>query len=515
MSFELAFLGVYAFLLVILSFYGGHRYLMAYLYYRHKKRVPVPLGHFADSDLPVVTVQLPIYNEQYVIERLIDAICAFDYPSDKMEIQVLDDSTDETCAVASSAVDRMRAEGHDIVYIHRMERMGYKAGALEAGAAVAKGEYIAVFDADFVPEPDFLKRTVHFFTDAKIAMVQTRWDHINRRFSLLTRAQAIILDGHFIMESCARNRSGRFFNFNGTAGIWRKSAILDAGGWQHDTLTEDLDLSYRAQVRGWNFVFLKDTVAPAEIPVEMNAFKTQQHRWTKGSIQTGLKLLPSILRSDLSFKVKMEAFFHLSNNIAYVFMVLLCLMMPLSIPIRSHFRADWLGYMDFPVFLLATGAIAFFYMAAQREVGIGVKERFKYLPLVLSMGVGICLNNAKAVIEALTGHETGFVRTPKYRVEEGGNSDWKNKMTKYHKKMNWLPYGELALGIWFTLAVIYVIYAAAVDAQYGLLFAVPFLALFQFGFLYISLQSMFQTRSGGLFAAFSQLFANLTSPNRD
>jgi hypothetical protein len=317
------------------------------------------------------------------------------------------------------------------------------------------------------------------------------------------------------MESCARNRSGRFFNFNGTAGIWRKTAIHDAGGWQHDTLTEDLDLSYRAQVRGWNFVFLKDTVAPAEIPVEMNAFKTQQHRWTKGSIQTGLKLLPSILRSDLSFKVKMEAFFHLTNNIAYVFMVMLCLMMPLSIPIRSHFREDWLGYMDLPVFLLATGAIAFFYMAAEREVGIGVKERFKYLPLVLSMGVGICLNNAKAVIEALTGHETGFVRTPKYRVEENGKSDWKHTMAKYHKKMNWLPSAELALGIWFTIAVGGVFYLAAVEAQYGLLMAVPFLALFQFGFLYISLQSMFQTRSGGLMAAFSNLFASLTSTHRD
>ncbi|MGQ0506888.1 MAG: cellulose synthase family protein, partial [Myxococcaceae bacterium] len=331
-SIEILFLGVYFGVLFVLAVYGSHRYRMAYLYYRHKYKLPTPKGTLAQ--LPRVTIQLPIFNEMYVVERLVDSVCKIEYPSELLEIQVLDDSTDETCGIARAVVERNRRLGHNVVYIHRENRQGFKAGALENGLKLAQGEFVAVFDADFVPSPDFLKRTVPFFSDDKIGMVQVRWGHLNREYSILTQAQSIFLDGHFIIEHTARNRSGAFFNFNGTAGIWRRSTINDAGGWQHDTLTEDLDLSYRAQLKGWQFVFLPDVVSPAEVPVDMNAFKSQQHRWAKGSIQTARKLLPTILRSNLPTAVKREAFFHLTNNLAYLLMVLLSLLMPLSMVLR-------------------------------------------------------------------------------------------------------------------------------------------------------------------------------------
>ena len=483
MSFETLFLALYSGLLVLLSIYGVHRYYMAYLYYRNKGNVPSPKAKL--TVLPKVTIQLPMYNEQYVAERLIEATCRIRYPKDKLEIQVLDDSTDETTDVARRCVERLRAQGTDIVYLHRTNREGYKAGALEAGLQVAKGEFVAVFDADFLPEADFLEKTVDYFSDDQVGMVQVRWGHLNRRFSLLTRAQAVLLDGHFIMESCARSRSGRFFNFNGTAGIWRRRAIEEAGGWQHDTLTEDLDLSYRAQIKGWRFVFLKDVVSPAEIPVEMNSFKSQQHRWAKGSIQTAKKLLPQILRSDLPTKVKAEAFFHLTNNIAHPFMVLLSIMMPASLIIRLQFNFPGHLFVDVPIFLLATVSIGVFYMYAQKEVGIPLWERLKYLPAVLSVGIGLCINQSKAVVEALLGIESGFTRTPKYNVVDKSNA-WLGKRD-YHRKVDWLPYVELALGLWFTYAVIY---SFMVHAW----MATPFMMLFQFGFLYVSLLSFLQTR---------------------
>ena len=283
MTFEFAFVVVYFAILCILSIYGIHRFVMATLYRIYRKDIPHPDAKF--SDLPRVTIQLPMFNERYVIERLIDAVCEIRYPREKLQIQVLDDSIDETQKIAADAVARKREQGFDIVYIHRDDRTGFKAGALEAGLKTATGEFVAVFDADFVPQPDFLERTIHFFTNEKVGMVQVRWEHLNREYSLLTRVQSILLDGHFVIEHTARNRSGRFFNFNGTAGIWRKSTIADAGGWQHDTITEDLDLSYRAQSKGWQFIYVNESTTPAEVPVEMVAFKTQQHRWAKGSIQ--------------------------------------------------------------------------------------------------------------------------------------------------------------------------------------------------------------------------------------
>jgi cellulose synthase/poly-beta-1,6-N-acetylglucosamine synthase-like glycosyltransferase len=277
---ETLVLATYFFVLVILAVYGWHRYYLVYLYLKNKHRLPVPAGTL--DQLPPVTIQLPIYNEMYVADRLIDAVCLIDYPRELLEIQVLDDSTDETRIVAERAVRRNAANGVDITYLHRADRGGYKAGALDAGLKVAKGEFIAIFDADFIPTVDFLRRTISFFSDPKVALIQARWGHINEDYSLLTKIQSILLDAHFVLEHGGRNRSGLFFNFNGTAGIWRRTAITDAGGWQHDTLTEDLDLSYRAQLRGWNFIFLPDLIAPAEVPVEMNAFKSQQHRWAKG-----------------------------------------------------------------------------------------------------------------------------------------------------------------------------------------------------------------------------------------
>lgn len=487
-TFDSVFLIVYALLLVFLSVYGFHRYYLAALYYKHKKMNVEPMGTW--ESLPNVTIQLPIFNEMFVVERLVDATCAIRYPLEKLEIQVLDDSTDETVEIARKRVEEWQAKGINIVHLHRTNRIGYKAGALKAGMEKASGEFIAVFDADFVPQPDFLERTIDHFTDDGIGMVQVRWDHLNRDFSLLTRAQAVLLDGHFIIEHTARNRSGRFFNFNGTAGIWRRQAIVDAGGWQHDTLTEDLDLSYRAQIEGWRFRFLPGVLSPAEVPVEMNSFKSQQHRWAKGSIQTAIKVLPRLLRSNLPWKVKTESIFHLTNNVAYLFMVVLCLIMPASIAIRADLVQDansWLMFIDLPAFMLATISICFFYYACQREAGVSHWGRIKYLPVVLAIGIGLCINNTRAVIEALFGHQSGFTRTPKYGVVGTGDTTWK-KRANYHRAKNWLPFVELALGAWF----VYGVYAAI---SCGAWVAFPFMLLFQFGFMYMGVMSLVQTRT--------------------
>ncbi len=323
-AFDLALLIPYFIVLIILASYGAHRYWLVYLYYKHKKnKTTEPAARFSFDDLPRVTVQLPIFNEQYVVDRLLDAVCRLEYPKGKLDIQLLDDSTDETVEVARLLVERYAALGHPVVYVHRDNREGYKAGALEAGLKTAKGEFIAIFDADFVPPPDFLLKCIHHFTDPNIGMVQTRWTHINRNYSLLTQVEAILLDGHFVLEHSGRARSGVFFNFNGTAGMWRRVAIDEAGGWQHDTLTEDTDLSYRAQLKGWKFLYLQDVECPAELPVEMTAFKTQQARWAKGLIQVSKKILPQVFASDVPRKVKVEACYHLTANLSYPLMIVL------------------------------------------------------------------------------------------------------------------------------------------------------------------------------------------------
>jgi len=474
----------YFFVLSILGIYGWHRYFIVYQYMKNRDKAPGAPPHV--DEWPVVTVQLPVYNEMYVVDRLIDSICALDYPLDKLEIQVLDDSTDETREIVELAVRRQQARGFDITHVHRTDRTGYKAGALDAGLKVSKGEFIAIFDADFVPNPDFLRRTVPYFNDPDIAVVQARWGHINQPYSLLTRVQAILLDGHFVLEHGGRNRAGCFFNFNGTAGLWRRIAIDDAGGWQHDTLTEDLDLSYRAQLRGWRFQFLPDVVTPAEVPVEMNAFKSQQHRWAKGSIQTCRKLLPYILMSDLPLKVKLEAFFHLTANFNYLLMVALSLLMFPAMIVRYEMGWTEMLLIDIPLFAAATLSVFNFYLISQRETYPDWKTRVRYLPLVMAIGIGLAVNNAKAVLEALFGAPGEFTRTPKYGIERR-QDEWQGK--KYHQSMPIQPFVEVALGLYFTMTVFY----ALANGIYGTL---PFLVLFQFGFLYLGLMSMLQQLRG-------------------
>ncbi len=481
---ETLILATYFFVLVILAVYGWHRYYLVYLYMKSKDKHPVPSPPI--EALPVVTIQLPIYNEMYVADRLIDAVCQIDYPRELLEIQVLDDSTDETRIVAERAVQRNAGHGIDITYLHRTDRTGYKAGALEAGLKVAKGEFVAIFDADFIPTVDFLRRTVPFFGDPKIAMVQARWGHINQDYSLLTKVQSILLDAHFVLEHGARNRSGLFFNFNGTAGIWRREAIGDAGGWQHDTLTEDLDLSYRAQLRGWKFIFLPDLIAPAEVPVEMNSFKSQQHRWAKGSIQTCRKLLPRILRSDLPLHVKAEAFFHLTANFNYPLMCVLSVLMAPSMVIRYNMGWYEMLLIDVPLFFAATASVANFYMVCQRELHADWMTRLKYLPFLMSIGIGLAVNNTRAVFEALLNKESEFARTPKYHIE-AQTDEWIGK--KYRQSFVAQPIIELALGLYFTATVFY----ALANGIYGTL---PFLVLFQVGFLYMGLMSIVQQYAG-------------------
>jgi cellulose synthase/poly-beta-1,6-N-acetylglucosamine synthase-like glycosyltransferase len=482
---ETIILASYFFVLVILAVYGWHRYYLVYLYMKHKNEVPTPKAQF--DALPVVTIQLPLFNEMYVVDRLVDAVSRIDYPRELLEIQVLDDSTDETREIAELAVRRHAAQGLDIKYIHRTDRTGYKAGALDEAMRVARGQFIAIFDADFIPRPDFLKQTIQHFTNPKIAMVQTRWGHVNEDYSLLTKIQAILLDAHFVLEHGSRNRGGCFFNFNGTAGIWRRAAIVDGGGWQHDTLTEDLDLSYRTQLRGWKFVFLPGHVAPAELPVEMNAFKSQQHRWAKGSIQTFMKLMPHILRSEQPFHVKAEAFFHLSANFNYPLMCVLSILMAPAMVIRYNMGWYEMLLIDIPLFVAATASVANFYMVCQRELYPQTwTDRLRYLPILMSIGIGLAVNNTKAVFEALLGKQSEFARTPKYHIE-GGGDEWIGK--KYRQSVAIQPLIEVTLGLYFTATLFYAL-------ANGIYATVPFLMLFQVGFLYTGMLSLMQQYAG-------------------
>ncbi|MBI4843044.1 MAG: glycosyltransferase [Nitrospirae bacterium] len=474
------FLTIYFIILITVFTYASHRYFMVYLYYRHRKDRPVLKGRL--DALPKVTIQLPVYNEMYVVRRLITASCGLDYPKELLDIQVLDDSTDETKELAERCVNEFREKGYDISYLHRPHRTGYKAGALAEGLKAAKGDFVAIFDADFVPQSDMLMKTIHYFSEKAVGMVQTRWTYLNRGYSFLSRIEAMMLDGHFVIEHAGRNWSGRFFNFNGTAGIWRKEAIYSAGGWQNDTLTEDLDLSYRAQMQGWRFVFLKDEISPSEIPVEINGFKSQQHRWAKGSIQTAKKLLPAILKSDLPLKVKIEAFFHLTNNVSYLLMLLLSVLMYPSMVARINIGWFQMLVTDVPFLLVATVGISFFYICSQKEAYKDWRSRLLYLPMLMSLGIGLSVNNSKAVLEAAFNKETEFRRTPKYMIEEK-NDMWANK--KYKVNMSFLVIFELLLGIYFTFNI----YFAYKNHIY---ISIPFLMIFQMGYFYVAFLSILQ-----------------------
>ena len=487
-AFDLALLIPYFIVLVILAAYGGHRYWLVYLYYKHKKnKTTEPAARF--ENLPRVTAQLPIFNEQYVVDRLLDAVCRLDYPKDKLDIQLLDDSTAEPVDVARALVDRYAALGNPVVYLHRTNREGFKAGALEAGLKTAKGEFVAIFDADFVPPPDFLLKCVHHFTDPKVGMVQTRWTHINRHYSVLTEVEAILLDGHFVLEHSGRSRSGVFFNFNGTAGMWRRSAIDEAGGWEHDTLTEDTDLSYRAQLKGWKFVYLQDVECPAELPVEMTAFKTQQARWAKGLIQVSKKILPKVLKSDVSRHQKIEAWYHLTANFSYPLMIILSVLLMPAMIIRFYQGWFQMLYIDLPLFMASTFSISSFYLVSQKELFPKNWPRaVLYLPLLMALGIGLTVTNTIAVLEAVIGKQTAFARTPKYRVESK-----KDKVlgAKYRKRLGWVPWIELLIGTYFALAIYY----AITNENY---FTVPFLLLFVLGYWVTGLMSLLQGRFAGL-----------------
>ena len=487
-GFDIALLIPYFVVLILLAGYGVHRYILVYLYYKHRRnRTTEPPAYF--EDLPRLTVQLPIFNEQYVVERLLENICQLKYPKEKLDIQVLDDSTDETVEVATRLVERLAAQGHPITYHHRTNREGFKAGALAEGLKTATGEFVAIFDADFTPPEDFLLRTIHHFTDPGIGMVQTRWTHINRGYSLLTNVEAILLDGHFVLEHSGRARAGVFFNFNGTAGLWRRIAIEEGGGWQHDTLTEDTDLSYRVQLKGWKFIYRQDIECPAELPVEMTAFKTQQARWAKGLVQTGKKILPRVLKSDAPLHTKIEAWYHLTANISYPLMIILStLMMPAMI---IRFDQGWFQmlYIDLPLFMASTFSVSSFYLVSQRELFPRSWLRtLLYLPVLMALGIGLTITNTKAVLEALAGKQSAFARTPKYRVESKGDMV---RATKYRKRLGWIPWAELLIGTYFAYTAVY----AMQNDNY---LTVPFLLLFVFGYWCTGLMSLLQGRFSGL-----------------
>jgi cellulose synthase/poly-beta-1,6-N-acetylglucosamine synthase-like glycosyltransferase len=461
-----------------LSVFGAHRLRILYLYWVHRWQTPEPQTRF--TELPIVTVQLPIYNEACVVERLVESVSKLDYPKDKLQIQILDDSTDETKGYCEDCAEHLKQQGFDVELRHRSHRVGFKAGALEEAMPTAKGDFLLIFDADFLPQSDLLQKMIHHFTDEKVGLVQARWGHINKADSLLTRLQAMMLDGHLVLEQTARSRSGHFFNFNGTAGIWRKKTIIEAGGWEHDTLTEDMDLSYRAQMRGWRFVYLKDILVPAELPPDMDGFKSQQHRWTKGSIQVCKKILGDVWRSDQSLGIKVEATAHLGANFTYLLMFgVLVLMYPANFMFENSWQKAL--FLDLPVFFFASLSVIIFYLAAQgAQRPWGWLKSLPYLPLLLALGIGMSINNGIAVLEALFDHQSDFVRTPKQGSTHGIGIRPKNRYKAARSVSFWI---EVALALYFT----YLLGLSIWKCQWA---SIPFLAMFQFGFVYVVIGSM-------------------------
>ena len=483
---DLYFMVVYFGILGLLSIYGIYRYRLVYLFLRYRHYRPSPKARFASDELPRVTVQLPLFNEMYVAERLIEAVSKLDYPRELLEIQVLDDSTDETHEIASRTVQKYVEQGFDIAYKHRNERIGFKAGALEEGLKTATGQFVLIFDADFVPRPDCLRRMIDYFTDERVGLVQMRWSHINQDYSLLTRVQGIMLDGHFVIEQTARNRCGGFFNFNGTAGIWRRQAIEWSGGWQHDTLAEDTDLSYRAQLMGWRFVYLLDEDVPSELPVEMNAFKSQQRRWAKGLVQVGLKMLGRIWRDPrLPMRIKLEQFFRLTGNLAAPLVIVLALINFPILIVRYNQGLFHLFVLDVPILTFSTLSVFAFYIVPQWHLDRkGWRRSLKYMPFVMSMGIALTFSNARAVLEALFGVKTGFVRTPKYGIERTGDTTWVKK--RYVPRRFMLPVIEIVFAVYFVFTIWY-----AISSR--ILGTIPFLLIYLFGYAYAALMSIVQS----------------------
>jgi cellulose synthase/poly-beta-1,6-N-acetylglucosamine synthase-like glycosyltransferase len=484
-SVDIYLMVIYFGILGLLSAYGVYRYRMVYLFLRYRKHRPKPAAQFAEHKLPRVTVQLPLFNEMYVAERLITAVVQLDYPRELLEIQVLDDSTDQTTRIASDTVKKYFDQGFHINYFHRDNREGFKAGALEAGLKKSSGEFILIFDADFTPRPDCLRRMIDYFTDERVGLVQLRWSHINADYSLLTKVQSIMLDGHFVIEQTARNRCGGFFNFNGTAGMWRREAIEWSGGWQHDTLAEDTDLSYRAQLMGWHFVYLVDDDVPSELPVEINAFKSQQRRWAKGLVQVGLKMMGRIWRDPrLPLRVKLEQFFRLTGNLAAPLVIVLALVnLPILI-VRYNQGLFHLFILDVPILAFSTFSVVAFYVVAQWHLNPTTwRKTLKYMPFVMSMGIALTLSNARAVIEALLGVKSPFVRTPKYRIEETGDTTWIKK--SYVPRRTYFPLVEMLFTVYFAFTIWYAI-------QSHIFGTIPFLMIYLAGYAYAAALSLGQ-----------------------
>ncbi|HMS17828.1 MAG TPA: glycosyltransferase [Planctomycetota bacterium] len=473
--------------MVLLSVYGGHRYMLLFHYLRGRKRPMPPARTYEASELPGITVQLPLYNEMYVIDRLLSSVAELEYPRDRFEIQVLDDSTDETVDIVRRRVHELKASGLNIVHIHRTDRTGYKAGALANGLKSASHDLIAIFDADFRPEPNFLLQLVHYFTDPKVGAAQSRWGHLNEEQSTLTKVQALMLNGHFLLEHTGRTRCGLFMNFNGTGGIWRRQAIEDAGGWQHDTITEDLDLSYRAQMKGWRIAYDPGIVCPAELPVEMNAYKSQQHRWAKGSIQTMFKVLPALLKSTQPLGIKLEGFMHLTSNLAYLVMVPMCLLSLPMLILRARIVNGNVGVLvDIGILLCATASMLVFYTVTQM---VGYQQwwkRWGLVPMLMALGVGMTVNQAKAVFEAVIGNQSAFVRTPKFNLDQGSKGNAWAAM-RYRGVRGWAPWVELFFALYFTISAGYCI-------SHSLWMTLPFVMIFFTGFWYVCILSLFQGR---------------------
>ncbi len=484
-------------LLLLLSAHGLHRALLVVRLLRGRKKpgesaqdlaTAAEAHGVAEEELPHVTVQLPIYNELYVVDALLEAASSMDWPGDKLEIQVLDDSNDETLVAVHRKVEELRERGIDISQVCRPDRQGFKAGALAFGlrgsetTPPARGEFVAIFDADFLPTKDFLRRTIpKLVAEPDLAVVQARWEHLNRDHSLLTRVQALFLDAHFAVEHEARQRAGHFLNFNGTAGVWRRSAIEQAGGWSHDTLTEDLDLSFRAQMKGLRFSYLHDLGVPSELPVEMNAFKGQQHRWAKGAIETSLKLLPALwCNKSLSLATRLEGSFHLTCNLAYPVMGLVTLLaLPVALALR-HRGEEIPAYLDLYLLGLGILPILVYFLAGQLRVGQGLVKSLLLLPFSIALGAGLCINNSRAVLEALFRQKSAFVRTPKYRV--GAQKEtWIGK--KYLARGGLWPALELLLGLSCGLAAV----LCFQTGFYGLAFLD---GLFALGYFQVGLASL-------------------------
>jgi cellulose synthase/poly-beta-1,6-N-acetylglucosamine synthase-like glycosyltransferase len=464
--------------LSILFVFGLHGFVMIYYHRKYGHNIPV-----AKKDLdeePIVTIQLPLYNEMYVAERLIKAICEIEYRKDKMEIQVLDDSTDETTSIVAKIVELKKHQGFDISHIRRGTREGFKAGALKEGMKIAKGEYMAIFDADFIPNKEFLRKTLPFFNDEKVGMVQTRWEHLNGDYSIITKAQALALDGHFVIEQTVRNKSGFFINFNGTGGIWRKRCIEEAGNWHADTLTEDLDLSYRAQLIGWRFVFLKDFTSPAELPSEINALKSQQFRWTKGAVETAKKILPLVWKSKVPLRVKLQSTFHLTNNLVFPFILLAAILnVPLIFIKNSGSHEAYFAIMS--LFVLAFISSFLFYLYSQKDIRTDWRKKIVLFPLFMAGSMGLAVNNSRAVFEGLMNRKSEFVRTPKFKQESEKDSWVGNKYLS--KKLGFSVIVESILAVYCLIGVLSSIYFLE-------LASIPFQLLFFLGFSFIAITSI-------------------------